>query len=68
MSISTTSGRGTAYCLDCVGTVDRFGDHVDAVAGEDHPEAGPDQRLVVGDHHAQRHGHGASRGISAVTR
>ena len=61
-------GPGAPDRVDGLGAVGRLGDHVDAVGGQDHPEAGADQRLVVGDHDAQRRGHGASSGISAVTR
>jgi hypothetical protein len=46
----------------------RLGDHLDPVGGQDHPEPGPDQRLVVGDHHTQCCGHAASTGIRACTR
>lgn len=76
-------GPGAPDGGDGFGSVGRLGDHIDAVGGEDHPEAGTGQRLVVGDHHAQRPvrhrsvsegvavvhgGHSVSRGISAVTR
>ena len=42
-------GPGAPDRLDRLGAVGRLGDHVDAVGGEDHPEAGADQGLVVGD-------------------
>jgi hypothetical protein len=42
-----------------VQAVGGLADHLDAGGGEDHGEAGADQRLVVGDHHP---GHDASSG------
>src|SRR3954452_202074 len=36
--------------------VHRLGDHLDVVLGlEERPEAGPDQRLVIGHEHPDRH-------------
>jgi hypothetical protein len=61
-------GSGAPDRVDGFRAVGRLGDHVDAVCREDHPEAGADQCLVIGDHHARRAGHEASKGISAVMR
>ena len=45
-------GAGAPDRVDRLPAVGGLGDHVDAVAGQDHPEAGPDQRLIIGDHDA----------------
>ena len=50
MSISTTSGFSRRACVDRLRAVGGLADDVDVVLGvEDHPEAGADERLVVGD-------------------
>lgn len=63
-------GAGAAHCVHGLGPVGCFGDDVDPVCHEDHAEAGADQRLVVGDHDAQRgFGHDVvSKGMRASTR
>ena len=56
MSINTTVGWKRAALLDGLDAVLGLGDHVDVLlAGEEHPEAGADHRLVVGDEDADRH-------------
>ena len=67
-SISTTSGASSLDQRDRLGAVLGLADHLDVVAGvEDHAEAGPHQRLVVGDHDPDGHG-AASNGRRAWTR
>ncbi len=68
MSIRTTSGRVRRTASMASAPLVASADHLDAVGGQDHPEAGADQRLVVGDDDAQRRGHWAANGICAVTR
>jgi hypothetical protein len=47
-------GPGQVHGLDAVG---RFPDDIDAgLAGQNHPESGPDQPLVVSDQHGDRLG------------
>ena len=54
-------GSKRGRLLDRFEPVRRLGDDLDVVlAGEEHPEAGPDHRLVVGDEHPG--GHEALRG------
>ena len=49
-SISTTSGCSRSRDRDGLVAVARLADDVEVVLGlEDHPEAGADQRLVVGE-------------------
>ena len=49
-SIRTTFRAGPPGRVHRLGAVRGVGDDVDAVGGENHPETGPYQRLVVGDH------------------
>ena len=70
MSISTTSGFSRRGHVDRLHAVDGLADHVDVVLGvEDHPEAGADERLVVGDHDAHAHAlaSSGSRGAPAAS-
>ena len=56
MSISTTSARVRAHQRDRLRAVGRLADHLEVVgASRSAPEAGPDQRLVVGEHHPDGH-------------
>ena len=58
MSISTTSGRSRRGDRDRLVAVVGFADHLDVVLGvEQRPEPAADQRLVVGQHHADHAGH-----------
>ena len=61
MSMSTTSGRLASGQLDRLPPVGRLADHLEVGLGLDqHPEAGPHERLVVGD---QRPGSRDDRGV-----
>ena len=56
MSIRTTSGRVRLLGVDGLRAVAGLGDDADLRVGlEDHPEAGADERLVVGDQDADGH-------------
>ena len=56
MSISTMSGPMQSRGLDGSLAVLGLGDHAQIRLGlEDHPKAGPDQRLVVGNQDADAH-------------
>ena len=64
-------GPGAADRGDRLGPVGRLGRHLDAVRGQDHPETGAYEGLVVGDDGAQRwlaRVHTVLHGIRAVTR
>ena len=65
MSISTTSGRSARADARRPRPVGGLADHLDVgLRVEDHREAGPDQLLVVGEQHPDRHA-GSAR-ISAA--
>ena len=54
-SISTTSGRERPHSVDRGSTVVGLADHLDVGLGrQDHPQPGPDQRLVVDEDHPDR--------------
>ena len=56
MSISTTCGFEAGGLLDRLEPVAGLGDNLDVLlAGQQHPKAGANHRLVVGDEHADRH-------------
>ena len=62
MSISTTVGWKRAAWLTASSAVGGLRDHLEVLlAGEEHPEAGADHRLVVGDEDAD-HGRPPPRG------
>ena len=69
MSISTTSGFSRRAMSTACSAVDRLADDLDVVLGvEDHPEAGADERLVVGDQDADAHAASTgSRGAAAAS-
>ena len=65
MSIRTTSGLSARAAVDRLAPVRRLADDLDVGLGvEDHPEAGADERLVVGDQDPD-HSCGASSGSCA---
>jgi hypothetical protein len=71
MSIRTMDdvGLGALTGVDGLRTVAGLGDDADAWIGlEDHPEACPHERLVIGDQHADSHAStGESSGRRACT-
>ena len=57
MSIRITVGIEPRRLLHGLESVARLGDDVDVrFVGQEHPEAGPDHGLVVGDEHPDAHG------------
>ena len=58
-----TVGSKAVGLVDRLEPVARLGHDLDVLlAGEQHPEAGADHRLVVGDEHADRHGRSPASG------
>jgi len=57
-------GTGTPDGIDRLGAGGRLGDDVDAVGGEDHPEAGAHQGLVVGHHDPDGVAHGVTHEVT----
>ena len=67
MSIRITVGSKRAASGHRLEAVSRLGHHLDVLlAGEQHPEAGPDHRLVVGDEDTDRHDRYSLSGRRAV--